>query len=361
MCVTALHSSTTRQPIVSYESPQSDDYGHHWTPSSPDEAYLTDSPQQELGSGLADHRQRNRNLQSVSQLLRRRDVDDTYIAATAPNRRRRTYSDAFSDNQGALSPVLAEPIDAHRKLNSGVSSHELEQLKRNVSAALSTLSFAAVLQPLPLPTAVARKSLRHEWWVQQQAATLADPMTTLSLEEAATHDALASSRESILAMHRGGLTSCEIAARLGVPHNTVAARLKLDGGSGSALMSSGKTALLLARVALASADLLSAVVVTEPFAPFLIVHVNPAWVALCGYTAAEAIGETCAILEGPLTSRNDTLRIMRVAERGLPASLVVQSYAKIGERFTNSIVSLPLRDATAAVAYLATVLSRILD
>ena len=101
--------------------------------------------------------------------------------------------------------------------------------------------------------------------------------------------------------------------------------------------------LRLDRVALASACLVSAVVVTEPFAPYRIVHVNPAWVILCGYTAEEAIGETCAILQGPLTNRDDTRRFTRAVESsGLPASMVVLNYTKKGELFSNSIVSLPL-------------------
>ena len=36
--------------------------------------------------------------------------------------------------------------------------------------------------------------------------------------------------------------------------------------------------------------------------PFHITHVNPAWERLCGFTEAEAVGQTCRILQGPETS-----------------------------------------------------------
>ena len=349
-----------------------DDYGHEWTPSSDsDEGNLTDSPQQDLGGGLADHRQRAKNQTESRQ----------------QNRRQRTYSDAFSCDQGAkgaLRRVLPGPFDARRELTKSNALNNIEHLKRNLSAALSTLSFAAAMQPLPFPTAAMRQPCRHAWWIQEQASAVDDATTTLSdprdrraallataCECRRTGAALlATACECIMVMHRNGLRSCEIAARLSVPQNTVAMRLKLAGGSGSA-SSSGKTSgwrqrccsLLLDRVALASACLVSAVVVTEPFAPYRIVHVNPAWVILCGYTAEEAIGETCAILQGPLTNRDDTRRFTRAVESsGLPASMVVLNYTKKGELFSNSIVSLPLRAGdTAAVAYHATVLSRIPD
>ena len=39
-------------------------------------------------------------------------------------------------------------------------------------------------------------------------------------------------------------------------------------------------------------------VFTEPRPPYRIVHVNQAWLQATGYTADEAVGKTCAILQG---------------------------------------------------------------
>ena len=45
-----------------------------------------------------------------------------------------------------------------------------------------------------------------------------------------------------------------------------------------------------------------AMVVTTAASPHTIVHVNPAWSQLCGYTAAQAYGQTFGIVQGPATN-----------------------------------------------------------
>lgn len=43
-------------------------------------------------------------------------------------------------------------------------------------------------------------------------------------------------------------------------------------------------------------------IVTTSSPPYPIVAVNQSWVALCGFTRAEALGETCKLIQGPQTS-----------------------------------------------------------
>ena len=301
--------------VASYDSTHSDDYGQHWAPSSSDEGELAASlpPRRALSCGLADHGSRQRKTsQSTSQVQRHR---------------RRTYGEAFLNEQAAGGATISyQPIDAYRKrIGSGyaaASYHDIEQLKRNISAAISTLSLATAQWPLPLPAAAAHDPFRHERFV----AIVDHLPDAADLAGAARSHAPASPPSA-------PRDDCESARHL------------------------------LERVVLASTDLLSAVVVTEPLAPFRIVHVNRAWTALCGYTGDEVAGKTCAILQGPLTCRDDALRFARaVATSELPASAVVRNYTKSGEPFTNAIVSLPLRlDTTAAIAYHAAVLTRIPD
>ena len=42
-------------------------------------------------------------------------------------------------------------------------------------------------------------------------------------------------------------------------------------------------------------------VITEPVAPYRIVHVNDAWRRTTGYTKEQLIGNTCKVLQGPET------------------------------------------------------------
>lgn len=42
-------------------------------------------------------------------------------------------------------------------------------------------------------------------------------------------------------------------------------------------------------------------VITEPVAPYRIVHVNDAWCRTTGYMREQLIGKTCKVLQGPET------------------------------------------------------------
>ena len=63
-------------------------------------------------------------------------------------------------------------------------------------------------------------------------------------------------------------------------------------------------------------------VITEPTAPYRIVAVNREWCDTCGFDSEEAIGETCAMLQGPGTCKNTLREISKACEvtpvRALP-------------------------------------------
>ena len=71
-------------------------------------------------------------------------------------------------------------------------------------------------------------------------------------------------------------------------------------------------------------------------------HVNPAWTALCGYTDDECRGRTLRIIQGPDTDARGLALLMRdIAERR-PSSVVLTNYHKNGTPFTNFLRVYPL-------------------
>lgn len=94
---------------------------------------------------------------------------------------------------------------------------------------------------------------------------------------------------------------------------------------------------------LSSAD---AVVITEATFPFRITHVNQAWEGLCGYTAAEAVGQTLELIQGPKTSQ-ETLtslakKISNLKSSEDSASVVLRNYTKRGVAFKNRLTVTPI-------------------
>jgi PAS domain-containing protein len=106
-----------------------------------------------------------------------------------------------------------------------------------------------------------------------------------------------------------------------------------------------------------------AVVITETTRPFRIVHVNTAWEQLCGYTKAEAYGQTLGcLLHGPDTDLPNITSLLHpllqlpmddhhndtAMTTGSNRSIVVESgtvvtnYTKTGRRFRNRVRIGPL-------------------
>ena len=83
-------------------------------------------------------------------------------------------------------------------------------------------------------------------------------------------------------------------------------------------------------------------VVTSATRPFVIEHVNDAWVRLCGFSADEAVGKTLACLQGPLSERDEITKIVDQAARGHACSALITNYTKQGQRFQNFLRVVPL-------------------
>ena len=84
-------------------------------------------------------------------------------------------------------------------------------------------------------------------------------------------------------------------------------------------------------------------VLTDPALPDgPMIAVNPAFLALSGYPAAETVGRNCRFLQGPETCRDSTDRLRRcIAERRGCIEWVV-NYRKDGSRFWNLLFIAPI-------------------
>jgi len=102
-------------------------------------------------------------------------------------------------------------------------------------------------------------------------------------------------------------------------------------------------------------------VLTSPEPPLSIVAVNQAWVDLCGFTRAEAIGRTCRMIQGPETSLAvlGDLHTAIAQKRATTVRLI--NYKKNGERFLIELTVEPLTDTHGRITHFHGVLRPIAD
>lgn len=86
-----------------------------------------------------------------------------------------------------------------------------------------------------------------------------------------------------------------------------------------------------------------------------IVYVNPAFTRLTGFSAAEAIGLTPRILQGPGTNRGTSDAIRAALRAGRPVHEKVLNYAKSGAPYWLDLHIVPLRDAEGAITHFAAI------
>ena len=82
-----------------------------------------------------------------------------------------------------------------------------------------------------------------------------------------------------------------------------------------------------------------------------IVYVNEAFVRYTGYSRAEAIGNTPAMLQGPKTQRGEIARIAAALKRWQPVQAELINYTKSGVEFWLEIAISPLKDASGWVTH----------
>eukprot|EP00981_Chlorochromonas_danica_P014481 scaffold8015_cov165-Ochromonas_danica.AAC.39 len=83
-------------------------------------------------------------------------------------------------------------------------------------------------------------------------------------------------------------------------------------------------------------------IVTEAVYPYRIVYVSPAWCLLFGFAPEYVLGQTCRIIQGPMTNKETIKQLME----GVKA--MVKNYSKSGEMINNWIRVYPLYAPTGA-------------
>jgi PAS domain S-box-containing protein len=82
-----------------------------------------------------------------------------------------------------------------------------------------------------------------------------------------------------------------------------------------------------------------------------IVHVNPAFEAITGYVAAEAIGKNCRYLQGSDRLQPEIAEIQTALSEGRSCSVTLRNYRRDGAMFRNALRLLPLRDDAGQVTH----------
>jgi two-component system, cell cycle sensor histidine kinase and response regulator CckA len=86
-----------------------------------------------------------------------------------------------------------------------------------------------------------------------------------------------------------------------------------------------------------------------------IIFVNPAFTQMTGYTAAEAIGKTPRILQGPLTDKSVLSRLRQNLEHGETFAGEAINYRKDGKEFNMEWQIAPLRDVGGKITHFVAV------
>ena len=111
----------------------------------------------------------------------------------------------------------------------------------------------------------------------------------------------------------------------------------------------------------AVADQSRAIILTEPFAPYAITHVNKPWEEMCGYTHEAVEGLTNAILHGPETDRELLEEMMSQVRQGKAASGRLVNYKKGGERFVNDLTIEPIHNDKSELEQFMAILREVPD
>ena len=82
--------------------------------------------------------------------------------------------------------------------------------------------------------------------------------------------------------------------------------------------------------------------VTTATSPFAIMDVNDEWLATCGFSKREIVGETPAILQGPRTEADQLAKLMAGIGKGQRTEATLTNYAKNGDVLRNEVTITPL-------------------
>lgn len=82
-----------------------------------------------------------------------------------------------------------------------------------------------------------------------------------------------------------------------------------------------------------------------------IVQVNPAFEAITGYAAAEAIGKNCRYLQGSDRLQPEVAEVRSALAESRPCSVTLRNYRRDGTVFRNALRLIPLRDDAGEVTH----------
>lgn len=82
-----------------------------------------------------------------------------------------------------------------------------------------------------------------------------------------------------------------------------------------------------------------------------IVHVNPAFELITGYSAAEAVGKNCRYLQGNDRLQPEIAEVRAALTEGRSCSVTLRNYRRDGAMFRNALRLEPLRDDTGQVTH----------
>jgi len=85
--------------------------------------------------------------------------------------------------------------------------------------------------------------------------------------------------------------------------------------------------------------------------PQPIVHVNPAFTRITGYSPSEVLGRDAGLLEGALTDPDDLALLARTVQDGGELKLTLRNYRKDGSLFHNKLSVSPVRDGKGDITH----------
>ena len=94
---------------------------------------------------------------------------------------------------------------------------------------------------------------------------------------------------------------------------------------------------------------------------FPIVYVNPAWERTTGWSAAQALGQSCAMLQGPGTDPGEVARITAALRAGEECHATLLNYRADGSKFWNALTLSPIHGQDGAVTHVVGVLDDVTE